>query len=248
MRIAIITDIHEDIVSLSEAFRKIDKLKCDEIICLGDISGYSAPYYRYVPLRNAHECLKLIRENCTHIVLGNHDIHAAQKLPENCSFFKYPNNWYELDYQERHKLAKDILWFHEEDDLNPLYTAEDVAFLNSLPEYITLEYQGLKTMFSHYVYPNLIGLKREFYTYKDEFRQHFKFMEEQNCSISFTGHSHVKGFFIAKGSSYKQYGFKSATLTNEPICIGIPPVTALNKKSGFCTFDTGTRLIQAFRL
>ena len=37
MRIALISDIHEDVVSLKQALRKISKQKVDEIACLGDI-------------------------------------------------------------------------------------------------------------------------------------------------------------------------------------------------------------------
>ena len=129
MRLAIITDIHEDIISLKEALRKIERQQCDEIICLGDISGYSVPYYDYLRTRNAHECLSLIKSNCSTIILGNHDIHAASIIPKNSSFFDFPENWYQLDYHQRHELANKTLWLHEENDLNPLYTSEDLKYL-----------------------------------------------------------------------------------------------------------------------
>ena len=93
MKIAIITDIHEDLLSLQEAFRQIEKHQCDEIVCLGDISGYSIPYYNYLNRRNAHECLSLIRSNCKIVILGNHDIHAGSIIPSHCNFFDFPDNW-----------------------------------------------------------------------------------------------------------------------------------------------------------
>lgn len=248
MKIAILTDIHEDIVNLRFAFRKINKLKCDEVICLGDISGFSVPYYDYYKTRNASECLKVIRTNCLHVVLGNHDIHAAKIIPENCTFFDYPDNWHDLDYHTRRKLAKDILWFHEEDDLDPLYRTEDIQYLRSLPEYVTMNAGDTNILFSHYIYPNLSGLKREFYSYKNEFKQHFQFMKENNSSVSFTGHSHIKGCFSATGKKYKTHGYKSFNIDNEECCIGIPPVTSLQRKSGFCIFDTNERTVQIVKL
>ena len=68
MKYAIITDIHEDIVNLKFAFQKIEKLGCDQVICLGDISGFCAPHYHYYDTRNATECLQLIREKCEIII------------------------------------------------------------------------------------------------------------------------------------------------------------------------------------
>jgi predicted phosphodiesterase len=238
MKLAIITDIHEDILSLKEALRRIEKYGVDEIVCLGDISGYSVPHYAYLKTRNAHECLSLIRKNCKIVVIGNHDFHSAQIIPQKCSFFDFPDNWYQLDYHERLELANNILWLHEENDLNPLYKAEDIKFLKTLPEYSVLNISGLNILFTHYVYPNISGLKKEFYTYGDEFQQHFQFMNSLGCNISFTGHSHVKGFFTATGNKFKQYRYKKIKLNGEPTCIGIPPITALEKRIGFCIFNT----------
>ena len=248
MKIAIITDIHEDIISLKEALRKIEKIKCDEIICLGDISGFSVPYYNYIQTRNAHECLSLIRSNCKIIILGNHDIHAANIIPENCTFFEFPENWYQLDYHERHRLGNSTLWLHEENDLNPLYKADDLKYLKTLPEYSVLKTSEINILFTHYVYPNISGLKKEFYTYRDEFQQHFQFMNSMGCMVSFTGHSHIKGFFAASRKKLKEYRFKGLKLKPEPVCIGIPPITGHKKGNGFCVFDLKDLSIQVIKL
>ena len=92
------------------------------------------------------------------------------------------------------------------------------------------------------------GLKKEFYTYRDEFNQHFQFLESLDCTISFTGHAHVKGFFTATKDKFKQYRFKKVTLKPEPVCIGIPPITGHKKRGGFCVFDTKDLSIQVVRL
>lgn len=248
MKIAFITDIHEDLASLKETFRKIERINADKIICLGDISGYSVPHYKYLRTRNAHECLAMIKLNCDIIILGNHDIHAAQIVPQNCSFFDYPEDWYNLNYHQRQQLGGHVLWLHEESDLDPLYYKEDIEYLKSLPEYRIIEVSGYKILLSHYVYPNLSGLKREFYTYHDEFRQHFRFMKEQGCKISFTGHAHMKGFFVTGNKKFRQYRYKKKIIKAEIACIGIPPVTSNVKRNGFCIFDSDELTVQALRI
>lgn len=249
MRIAVITDIHEDLVSLKNALRKIDKLKCDDIICLGDISGFSAMYYNYLESRNAHECLKLLRENCSTILLGNHDLHAGKIIPEISSFFQYPHNWFELDYHDRQELGGRLLWLHEEDDLDPLYKQSDVQFLKTLKQTAVKEFSSFNILFSHYIYPNISGLKREFYSYRDEFKQHFKYMSEHNCQVSFTGHAHTNGCFWATKKQIKEKGYKKFEISaDEPICIGIPPITGQRKRSGFCIFDTENMIVSIVRV
>ncbi len=248
MRIAIFSDIHEDIDSLREVFRKIRKNNVDKIVCLGDISGFSAPHFKYLRTRNAHECLNLISQNCDTAVIGNHDIHAAKIVPQNCSFFNFPDNWYELDYHDRKKLAGHTLWLHEEDDLDPLYKEADKKTIQSLIDYSVLKIPGNSILFSHYVYPNLSGLKKEFYTYADEFKQHFQFMETLDCTISFTGHAHTKGFFMVTNSKFKQYKYIKRKIPKDPVCIGVPPVTSNGARSGYCIYDTEEKTIEAIRV
>jgi len=248
MKLAIITDIHEDIISLEDALRKIEYFRCDEIVCLGDISGFSVPYYTYLQTRNPHECLSLVRSNCKIVLLGNHDIHAASIIPKNCTFFDFPENWYQLNYHQRHELGNDTLWLHEENDLNPLYKEEDLEYLRSLPEHKILETPGQNILFTHYIYPNISGLKKEFYTYRDEFQQHFQYMNQMGCTISFSGHSHLRGFFKATPEKFKQYRYKRMTLNSEPVCIGLPPITSLKNRSGFCIFDIDALSINVINL
>lgn len=248
MRLAIISDIHEDIEMLKEAFRKIEKQKCDEVVCLGDISGYSAPYYNYLESRSAHECLKLVKANCKIIVLGNHDFFAAKFVPKNSQIFDFPENWYQLDYQTRKALANDQVWLHEVNELHTLYPAKDLEFLRTLQQYDVQETVAGDILFSHYAFPNISGFKKSFYYYADEFRPHFQFMREKACQYSFIGHSHVKGFFKTDGNNYKQYKYKKIELGHKPTCIGVPPVTRLKKRSGFCIFDSNEMTLEAMKI
>jgi len=248
MRLAIISDIHEDLLSLQAALRAIERFSCNEIVCLGDISGYSVPYYDYLQSRNAQECLSLVRANCRTVILGNHDIHAARIIPKSKAYFDFPPNWYQLHHRERRVLANNALWLHEENDLDPLYREEDIEFLHTLPESVHQEFSGVKVLFTHYVYPNISGLRKEFYTYSDEFRKHFEFMDDLDCQVSFVGHAHVKGFTMATRKRFRQYRYRRIDLKHSPCCIGIPPVTRLNKRNGFCIFDTDAMSIKVIKL
>ena len=52
MKLGIISDIHEDAERLIIALKALEKLNCDRIICLGDISGYDDRFYSYKYSRN----------------------------------------------------------------------------------------------------------------------------------------------------------------------------------------------------
>ena len=63
MRLAILSDIHEDYENLLTIVGKAEARGFDKLICLGDVSGFSQPYYQYGKSRNASACLALLREN-----------------------------------------------------------------------------------------------------------------------------------------------------------------------------------------
>ena len=68
MRTAIISDIHANLEGLTRAFELIDEIRADEMVCLGDVVGYGA---------NPNECLELVRQRCSVILMGNHDAAAC---------------------------------------------------------------------------------------------------------------------------------------------------------------------------
>ena len=80
MKLGFISDIHEDIKRLEQALAILESHKCDRIICLGDIVGYSVPYYGFLWSRNAPEVIKLIKKKCDIVIAGNHDLFAIKKL------------------------------------------------------------------------------------------------------------------------------------------------------------------------
>ena len=216
---------------------------------MGDISGYSIPYYDYLETRNAHECLALIKDRCKTVVIGNHDMHAAQVIPQKCKSFDFPDNWYQLDYHQKRALANGTIWLHEENELNPLYSHQDIAYLRTLPEYSKDIISEKSILYSHYVYPNLSGFcKKVVYTFPDEFGRHFKWMEELGCTISFTGHTHVKGFYVVNSKKFKQYNYKKVSLSDDLVCVGVPSISGTKDRRGFCIFDSEEMTVEAVRI
>lgn len=246
MRLALISDVHEDVRQLKHILKKIDVLGYDQLICLGDISGFSVPYYSYSETRNAHDCLSLLRERETIILPGNHDFFAARTLPKISDVFDFPENWYELDVDQQAVLSNNELWLHD-DELDTNYNFEDIDYLSALPEYHVMETGGQNILFSHYVFPNMAGFKKEFYSRGSDFKPHFEFMEKQDCLLSFTGHMHCDGFYTVEGGQFNEYRYRKLRLKNFPCCVGIPPVTTHSKRSGFCIFDTEKSLLRTIR-
>lgn len=64
MRIAIISDIHSNLEALRSILVAVDQLHPDVMYCLGDVVGYG-PY--------PNECVDLVRDRCSVVVMGNHD-------------------------------------------------------------------------------------------------------------------------------------------------------------------------------
>jgi len=68
MRTAVIADIHANLEALQAVLTRIEVLRADKIVCLGDIVGYNA---------DANECVDIIRTMKIRCVLGNHDACAS---------------------------------------------------------------------------------------------------------------------------------------------------------------------------
>jgi predicted phosphodiesterase len=64
MKLAIISDIHANLEALQMCLNRIEELKADKIICLGDLVDYCA---------QPNECIELIRKYADVNIIGNHD-------------------------------------------------------------------------------------------------------------------------------------------------------------------------------
>ena len=246
MKIAIITDIHEDIINLELAFQKIAKQQCDRIVCLGDISGYNARFHHFIDHRNASACLQLLRDNNAIIVAGNHDLHSCGRLPFMSGDEEIPENWYQLDHVTRLTIAGEKVW-HYTDELNPLFSDDDIQQLRDLPLYYTLQGEEGSILFSHYLYPNLNGFKTELHDNSEAFMRHVEFMQQKQCLVSFCGHTHTSGMMHFNKTLHRKSFNKNIKLESNSIII-IPPVVRNRTASGFCIFDTNNWTAIALRI
>lgn len=240
-----VSDIHEDIKSLEKAFRILDKLNCDEVICLGDISGYSSPYLRYENKRDASGCLRIVKENCSVIIPGNHDLYACRKIPENNHGFEYPADWYDLDFAERKSLAGNSIWLYEnEEETN--YTDEDKEFIKGLPEMVIKENDRFRILLSHHLYPDLTGSSMRLLPDRNLELSHLEFMKENDCRLSFFGHNHVEGIWVI--SQDKSRITKNTKVPDNIIAVSLPCISRGTNLPGLSWFDSSGNMISSQNL
>jgi diadenosine tetraphosphatase ApaH/serine/threonine PP2A family protein phosphatase len=67
VRLAVISDVHANLYALETVLAEIDRDPPDEIWCLGDTVGYGS---------RPNECCDLVRERCSLVLVGNHDLVA----------------------------------------------------------------------------------------------------------------------------------------------------------------------------
>lgn len=239
MKIGLISDIHEDIKRLKEAFAILDKEKCSQIVCLGDFTGYSVPYYGFLWSRNVHEVIEMLKKKCELTVVGNHDLFSIRKLPKNKACFPYPKNWYSLDYQTRQKLSKDKVYLYEYNELPALLTKEDEKFIRQLPEYVIKKYGDLKILFSHYAFPDLVGTTTFEPKTSNDIKKHFAFMEKHDCKLGISGHDHKEGMMLFTENEVREIPFnKAIKLTNNLTWLHGPGVANGSFANGVLVFDT----------
>jgi diadenosine tetraphosphatase ApaH/serine/threonine PP2A family protein phosphatase len=66
VQVALISDVHGNLAALESVLDALAD-RCDEIWCLGDTVGYGA---------KPNECVALVRERCSVVLAGNHDLAA----------------------------------------------------------------------------------------------------------------------------------------------------------------------------
>ncbi len=257
MRIAFITDVHEDVVSLKKALRLIEREKCDQVVCLGDILGY--PYMRgkYEDTRNFTECIALIRQHCSIVVAGNHDMFHSQRIPRYSAGFRFPAGWYDLSPSEKQELAGDKVWNYI-DDYPVSLSDKDLSWMLNLPEFAIREFEGETVLISHYIYPNFSGYVLLNSNEGNRIKTHFRFLREQSCTLSIFGHLHIEGLALhyepAEGmlakllNGYDYYSFGEKKLKDKLCSISIPALSDNGQVNGFAILDTRKRTINALTL
>jgi predicted phosphodiesterase len=247
MRLGFLSDIHEDVISLKKGLDVLQREHCDQIICLGDIIGFSNPYYPFGETKDANACIDLVRENCTIVVPGNHDLFSAGRIPMFHAGIEYPEDWYRLEISDRMNLMKGKIWFYE-NEINPGLTEENIQYLRSLPEYDILKLDNYSILVTHFLYPDISGSLRKRIDENFEYRDHFWFMRQNNCILSFAGHMHMEGFEVVNMLGFREFGFTKKRLKRIESFIGLPSIASGRNKNGVAVFDTESFEIKVVRL
>ncbi len=243
MRIAIISDIHEDFAMLEKALAILKSVGYDMLVCLGDITGFAPEYYSHNP--NANACVDLIRDKADVVLAGNHDLYSTQRLPSYHLEKNIPHNWYELSIEERFNLSNNTLWLYEE-EVDPVLSAENEDFLKNLKETYVLEVGQRKILLSHFFQPDLAGISRWFPYRIHELKPHFKLMEEMNCTIAFVGHCHPEGLTLVSKLFWSTPILGSVKVGYKPRIALCPAVVKGKKPSGCIIYDTNLNEIISY--
>jgi predicted phosphodiesterase len=238
MRLGLLTDIHEDIQNLEKALSILSDQSCDTLICLGDIVGFTIPFYRYIEARNAEECIRLVKENCSVVVTGNHDLYAVRKIPLHKAGFNYTEDWYSLDYEVRSKKARYKIWLYEDNEISCRLSDDAKEYLTNLKEVEIREYDNIRFLFSHFCYPDFSGSAIFFPRESFHLTKHFDYMKENDCQISMSGHGHPEGAIIVDDNRFLLSGFGTNKLINDTQWIVIPCVARTSRLNGVMVLDT----------
>ena len=231
MKIGLVAGVHEDIVNLKRALAILKGKACDKIVCLGDIVGYSVPYFGYLSSRDAHLAIQLVRKECAYVVAGNHDCFHARKKPQH-SEFNYSDDWYELELLDQKRLSQGKVFTYEE-ELPAEIDDDDREYLQNLPEYAIIENAGLGILASHYVYPNLVGDQVEFDPVDHGIGEHLQFMLEKGVNIGVFSHDLVEGARVFTPTEVSSLSFGKHNLPAPPFVIGTPWVANGTEPNGF---------------
>lgn len=124
MKIAVISDIHANLIALQEVIKDIQNEGCEFVFCLGDIV-LAGPQPK--------ETLDFVKEQNWTIIQGNTDKLIAEYGPEVLEMM-----------QEKYPIMANAIV----DDVNYV-DAEGKDFLENLPPMLQMEIEGVKVLFVH---------------------------------------------------------------------------------------------------
>lgn len=256
-RIAIISDVHEDIHSLTKALKMIELEKCDAVFCLGDITGYPFLRGKYETTRDLSACIKLLRKNCSIVTPGNHDLFHLRRIPSHNPDALISENWFNLPNDEKLSTTGGKIWNYS-DDYPVILSEDEYAYLNSLPEFAMQDFGDRKVLFSHHVFPDITGMINGFSNDPEKMNRHIDFLKQNDCNLSISGHMHIEGLgiFYEQGEGllsqifggFNYYSFGERKLKSRSCAISIPALADNGQVNGFAILDTAQQTIRAITL
>ena len=173
IQIAIISDIHANIIALNEVLADIDRRNISQIYCLGDLVDF-APW--------GNEVIALIKERGIPCLLGNHDERIAFDLP----IAPLPHH----NHKETHN--REIAIKHSKVHITP----DNKKWLSSLPYTMELTFK-LKTTVRKILLVHASMINNDQYIYEsDPKTEMLKHLQDRSIAALLMGHTHYS--FIQK--------------------------------------------------
>ncbi|ABW18651.1 metallophosphoesterase family protein [Alkaliphilus oremlandii] len=163
MKIAVISDIHSNIVALNAVLDSIKSNSCEEIICLGDLVGYGP---------HPNEVIEKISQLGISTIMGNYDEAVGFYLPY-CGCH--------LDSKVKLLQSQNSLRWTEENTKE-----ENKIILRQLPEQLECNFNG-KVISAYHGSPSSITE----YIYDNQQDRLQEVIEELNTDILLLGHTHL---------------------------------------------------------
>jgi putative phosphoesterase len=171
MKIAVISDIHSNILALEAVLKDIERQQVDQVYCAGDLVGY-APF--------PNEVIELIRQKQIPTVMGNYD--------DGIGFMRFICG---CDYKDEKAQAlgeKSIVWTKAHT------TEENKDFLRNLPSEIRFTVDGKKVLLVHGS-PNRLN---EYITENIPRDYALDLIELNDADILICGHTHIPFKMVLK--------------------------------------------------
>ncbi len=163
MKIAIISDIHSNVVALNAVLDNINNIDCDKIICLGDLVGYGP---------HPNEVIEKINELEIPTVMGNYDEAVGFYLPY-CGCY--------IDSKVKLLQSQNSLHWTAENTKE-----ENKILLRNLSEELEYEFKG-KHVSAFHGSPSSINE----YIYSNQQDRLQEILQEINTDILLLGHTHI---------------------------------------------------------
>lgn len=227
-RIGVISDIHSNYEALWKVLSELEALRADEVWCLGDLVGYGA---------SPNECVDAVREACSMVLAGNHDLGVVGKLDFN-------------DFSFEAKVAGE--WTKK------VLNQSQRSFLEELRPAAMVTLKGLRSIYLMHGSP-----RRPDWGYiftEEDAKEAVKALEEDKYSLGLFGHTHLAVKYIAystdepfslwedkeKVSLCEAGEIATAPLLLNPGSVGQP--RDYNPKASFALIEEDTREITLHRV